>query len=431
MSLWTDLGFSSNPYDSRSLTANAEGLKLLVGRRREKRALLGQLANSSLHPTIEGDNGVGKTSLVLVAVYEAVMRRVNGDSDQTFVPVNILLQIGSDAADFQRRALLAIAQALIEHEAHLRDYGHDVTNLSELKRWMNEPIVTTVSGGAQAFGFGANVDVADEINTSTGFSDSGFERAVRKALTQAFPTPESGALVAVIDNMELLARSNEARRVLELIRDTSLSLPGVRWVLCGAKGIVRASVSSPRLVGRISRPIEVKPVADATIEELIEARLHHFAARPDAKAPVGPVEFRHLYDICNANLRDALRYAQEFCIWLDDEEELGRPQSDFLELLQVWLADEADRITESIRLQPRTWKLFDDLAVSGGTCAPGDFETFGFASPQHMRTNFAQLERADLISAEVDEDDLRRRTVSLTSKGWIVHYSRSDYALRS
>lgn len=91
MSLWTVLGFSGNPYDSRSLLANAEGTELLVGRDVELRTLLSQLANSSLHPTLEGDNGVGKTSLVLVAAYNAMQARMEKRTNQAFAPAPSLL----------------------------------------------------------------------------------------------------------------------------------------------------------------------------------------------------------------------------------------------------------------------------------------------------------------------------------------------------
>jgi hypothetical protein len=62
---------------------------------------------------------------------------------------------------------------------------------------------------------------------------------------------------------------------------------------------------------------------------------------------------------------------------------------------------------------------------------PSDNEKFDFNTPQQMRTNFAALERVSLIKAEVDEDDLRRRTVNLTDKGWIVHYARSGFTGRT
>jgi hypothetical protein len=52
--------------------------------------------------------------------------------------------------------------------------------------------------------------------------------------------------------MELLSTSKDARRRLEEMRDSVLNIPGVHWVLCGANGIVRSAVGSPRLTGRIA-----------------------------------------------------------------------------------------------------------------------------------------------------------------------------------
>lgn len=430
VSLWTDLGFSGNPYDVNPLPANDEGIELLVGRTRETRTLLSQLRNQTLHPTLEGDNGVGKTSLALVAAFSALKARREGAQPQTFIPMTRPLQIGTDPADFDRRALFHIAQTLLQYESELRSYGHNVSRLSELRKWMNDPMIASGGGGVQILGSGFNGDRTVEANTSAGFEQSGFNELVHSALEEAFPTSESGAIVAIVDNLELLSLSNDARRVLERIRDTSLSLPGVKWVLCGARGIVRAAVGSPRLAGRVARPIEIDPIPDAKIKALVDARLSHFAMSPDAKAPVNAEAFMHLYEISNHNLRHSLKYAQDFSIWLEIEDLVNKPAEEFPQLLEVWLADEAERTNSALRLQPRQWQLFDDLAARGGTCAPGDFEEFGFASMQRMRSNFAELERADLVQAEVDEDDHRRKTVSITSKGWIVHYARSGFARR-
>lgn len=427
VSVWTDLGFRGNPYDSRALSASEEGQRLLVGREDEVRALRAQLDNTTLHPTVEGDNGVGKTSLVLVTGYRALQDRIASRTDQLFLPMIEPLQITTDAAAFERTALLAIAQSLVGYESLLRMAAIEPEGLADLRRWLNTPIVRSGGGGFAILGSGANADVTAAINDGSGFEDSGLDQVVRRVLREVFPTPDSGGLIAIIDNLELLNKSTEAKRVLERIRDTTLSLPGVRWVLCGAKGIVRASVTSPRLAGRIALPIELGPVRSDRMEQLVDARLDNYSERPDSHAPIGPVEFRHLFDVSNRNLRDALRYAQEFTNWLYLQNALGRPQADMLGLLEVWFAEEAERINAAISLQPRQWRLFDDLAAAGGTCAPGDFETFGFASMQRMRSNFAELERADLIVAEVDDDDHRRRTVNFTSKGWLVHYARSRF----
>lgn len=422
MSLWKELGYFDNPFDSRPLTSNREGSALLVGRDREKRAVLSKLTSSNLHVSIEGDNGVGKTSLVWVSLFEAIQSRLQGELQQTFLPVDDVLQLGVDAEAFHRRALLAIAQAIIKYENE--SLGLKVPNLSELKRWINEPIVSSGGGGFQVATIGVNGSKSDEVNTSAGFENSGLERLVRRTLTEMFPKSSDGALVAIIDNVELVRTSSEAGRVLEHIRDTTLSLPGVRWVLCGAKGIMRASVTSPRLNGRIAQPLVIKPVEDAKIEELIHARLQHFASTPTAKCPIEVREFRYLYDICNANLRDALRYAQDFCGYLDIEQKLHLTRDEYMIQLETWLAREATEITDAIVLQPRMWTLFDDLAQMGGTCSPSDYEALGFNSAQRMRSNFAELQRAGLIDAEIDEDDQRRRTVAITAKGWLVNHAR-------
>jgi hypothetical protein len=145
------------------------------------------------------------------------------------------------------------------------------------------------------------------------------------------------------------------------------------------------------------------------------------------KAPVSPGAFLHLYNVSNRNLRNALKHAQDFASWLEMNGELERPSEDLPELLEAWLADEADAYLEAVDLQPRQWTLFDDLADTGGVCAPGDYKEFGFSSPQHMRTNFARLEQANLVDATVDEGDKRRRTVSITSMGWLVRYRRSGF----
>ncbi|WP_146244971.1 hypothetical protein [Curtobacterium sp. MCBD17_028] len=351
-------------------------------------------------------------------------KRKRMETAQTFIPASTPVQMGTDSTQMHRGALFAVAQAVIEHKRFLEQCGHDVTGLHDLESWLNQPINRSYGAGILS----VSGQYAETATSSTGFDESGFERLLKAALNRLFPSSSDGAVVGIIDNVELVSKSNDARRVLERIRDTTLSLPGVKWVLCGALGIVRSSVSSPSLNGRISTPLEVAPVKSESIPELITARLNYYAEDVNAKSPVGVEEFQHLYQICNENLRDAMKYAQAFCVWLDIEDELGKHPGGYLPLLEVWLAHEAEQILSAISLQPRAWKLFADLAAAGGSCAPGDNEQFDFNTPQQMRTNFSALERVDLVRAVVDEDDQRRKTVNITDKGWIVQYARSNFS---
>lgn len=422
MSIWTDLGFRDNPFGSHPLPADDQGDALLVGRDREVRSLGSSLRNGSNHPTVEGANGVGKTSLVLVTVYRELKKRLAGERQETFIPAVKPIQMSDKSDEMHTQALYCIAQTLIKYERTLKNLGHATDKLSGLKKWLNDPVDRELSGGMVwlSGGYGS------AATGSPGYENSGFEHQLHAALEDIFPTPSSGSIVGIIDNVELVSNSKDARKVLQILRDTTLSLPGVKWVLCGALGIIRVTVSSPSLNGRIGTPIDAQPVDDADIPALIQARLDHFKIRDDARSPIEVPEFQYLYNICHNNLRDALKYAQDFCIWLDAEGEIRPPGFVYQPLLETWLKNEAAQITNAIRLQPRARRFFEELTAAGGSCAPGDNEEFGFGTPQQMRTNLAALEDAELVTSTRDEADQRRKTINVTAKGWLVSHAQSS-----
>lgn len=427
MTLWNTLGYSQNPYSVDPLPPSQEGADLLVGRETELRRLGTQLSSTDTHPTIEGENGVGKTSLAFVAAYRAVAAYGSGASNQLLLPVDEALQIGGDTERFEREALCAILAAYIKHADMLDEHGFYLPPLEDISTWLQSPIVRGGGGGVSVVGIGANFNQSQSVNSGRGFADSGLRMQVKEWLQQTFPDRSKGAFVAVIDNLELLQTSTEARRVLESIRDSVLALPGVRWVLCGAKGIMRSAASSQRLSGRIALPIELPPVSDELIPELMRRRLNHFASRPDPEPPVDALGFGHLYQVSNSNLRNAMKYAQDFAIWLDAQNEPEMGAADRRALLEVWMAEVADQYTQAADLQAAQWGLLDAIALAGGSIAPGDHEEFGFNTPQAMRFHLVRLEQANMIDTTIDESDQRRRTISLTSTGWLVRYRRAGF----
>jgi len=74
MSVWDRLGFSENLYATPPLAGTASGSRLLVGRDAEIDDLREHWASYDTHFSIEGANGVGKTSLVTVAAYRDMAR---------------------------------------------------------------------------------------------------------------------------------------------------------------------------------------------------------------------------------------------------------------------------------------------------------------------------------------------------------------------
>lgn len=431
MSAWNDLGFSDNPYSPRPIQGDELGVQLLVGRETELKRLLTYLQSSDTHSTLEGPNGVGKTSLVSVAGFLLKRDYLSGASQQALIPILEPFQLSTDenTASFKRKVLFRVAQAFIENSNEMKIRGCNVPDAEQVKSWLNAPIISSFGGGISVGGLlGANASVGNAANTSAGFSEDGFVTTVLGWLRDCFPTHSSGGFVCTIDNLELLETSKSARALLEGIRDEVLGVCGLRWVLCGARGITRSVASSPRLQGVLAEPILINPIKDQDIERLITERLTVFKVDDDAVVLVSPKGFGHLYAIGGRNLRNAMKYSQDFSLWAIETGQTKRSAEDLYALIEAWMAELAEQYMEDTKgVGRRAWQVFQQLAESGGSISPSQFEEFGFESNQAMRPHLRDLEEANLIESAIDETDNRRKTIGVTSRGWIVNYMRSGF----
>ncbi|MBN7434173.1 hypothetical protein ACM0CQ_08520 [Mycobacteroides abscessus subsp. abscessus] len=426
MSVWERLGFRENLYATPPLPGSEEGSRLLVGRDAEVEELQDHWASYDTHASVEGANGVGKTSLVAVAAYRDMVSR-EAAKKPLIIPLSEIFQLTSESEGFENKVYLALARALLENEDRLSKSGYSVADLSGLRQWLDSPTNKTRSVSGTVLGFGGGGTYGVSANTSAGFSQNGLIELVNSNLRNIFPSRAAGGFVGVLDNMELLSTSKDARRRLEEMRDGILNIPGVRWVLCGANGIVRSAVGSPRLTGRISEPLRLAPLQHESVPEVIRRRINEYRTRDDADPPVDPDGFRHLYTVLNNNLRIALKHAEEFTKWYV-KNAAGSTAGDRAKLLEIWLTEQADSYAaDAGALTPRTWKLFDDLIEFGGSCSPSEFDYFEFSSNAAMRPYVKALEEANLVNSAIDEDDSRRRTIEITPNGWLVHYKRSGY----
>jgi hypothetical protein len=391
------------------------------------------LGSSVLHPTIEGENGVGKTSLVAVAGFQLFREFKNRRTTQALVPLRKSFQLtpGEKVADVRRRVLFEAAQGMIDHFDDLKSGGLDVPDVRDMRRWLTRSVQRQGGAGFSAAGFGAAVSQGVSANTSAGFSESGIETIIESWLRECFPSPQAGGLICVIDNLELLETSQAARTLLEAMRDEVLGIPGLRWVLCGSRGIVQTAASSPRLEGRLASPMIVGPLSRDIVPEVVLTRRVAYKIRSGAVAPVGRVGLQHLYDVLNSNLRNALKHADDFAVWLALESEPPWRPDENIRLLEVWLTETADRYNNQTRLGKAAWAVFETLAGLEGTCSPSDNEKFGYNTPMALRAQIKALEDTNLVVSSIDDTDKRRRTVSITPRGWLVHYARSGYRIAS
>jgi hypothetical protein len=430
VSVWNDFGFRESPYATDHLPATEEGARLMVGRDVELRQLRMLLRSSNRHPTIEGDNGVGKTSLVNVAGYHAVQEFLDGGTGQLMIPLERPFQLSPTGTvqGFRREVLFEVARAFIKHEQLLKRAGLETPDVGDVNKWLNAPIFTGGGGGASFAGFGGQGIRTEAPNTSAGFSEAGFDAAVDRWLRDCFRSRQAGAFVCVIDNLELLETSQTARALLEGMRDSVLSQAGLRWVLCGARGLVRTGASSPRLEGTLAEPMILKPIPDAIVPEVVARRIEVFAMVPDAYAPVEPRGFHHIYEILHANLRNSLRFCEDFAFWLQAQDKQPESSDERFELLEIWLSETADRYEEdTTSVGKRAWLVFGDLVELGGSCSPGDHEQFGYDTPMALRPQIKSLEDAQLVQSSTDDKDKRRKTIVVTPRGWLVQYKRSGY----
>lgn len=424
--VWSEFGFRENPYSTTPVPPTAEGEALLVGREQDLRRLSIRLTSTDTHPTVEGDNGVGKTSLASVAGYQALTAWKSKTSQQLLIPLSEPLQLTPDDTQqsFQRQVVLRVLSAFVEHAKLLKDAGRKVPDLGAVRRWLTEPEYK--SGSATVLGVGGGGAFAP--NTSSGFGEEGVLEILKGWLREAFPTASSGGFVCVLDNLKLLETSAKARSILEAVQDTVYRMQGLRWILCGARGIVRSTLSSQRLQGVLAEPLELAPLENERMPDLVAARVNAFALGSNAYAPVEADGFAHVYRVMHYNLRNSLKACQDYSVWLLEEGEKPGLAEDKKAMLETWLGLQATRHFEAAKgFTPVGWKTFDKLVELGGSSSPSDFALFGYDTPQALRPHVRNLEQANLVVSSLDDSDRRRKTTLITSAGWFVQYHRADY----
>ena len=240
-------GFLDNPFAPVPLKGNELGDKVLIGRDSELNSVIFRLTAGGPAVCLDGPVGVGKTSLANVAAFRAEKNHINNQANSPLIlPCRVSFQISQDESPeaLRLKVLMEVAQTLLEKKAAYRERGN-LNRSSDLDAWLNHPASSQIEIQIAGFGAGASI----QINESQGFKDNGFIRLVTEWLTTVFPDQATGGVVCVIDNLELLETSAIARRTIESLRDTLFTTNGIRWILCGAHGIIHSIVESPRLEG--------------------------------------------------------------------------------------------------------------------------------------------------------------------------------------
>lgn len=426
MNIYNDWGFNESPFNTGALQPDESGMSLLVGRDFEIDQILRRLFNPPASVTIEGLNGVGKTSLVNVSLFNAYQSFFNEKTKTLFIPCGKTFQITAETSveEFISSVYLEVAQTLLRRSEELKILGYPLPDNSvSIDKWLNSSHISTWQATLGPLGAGRST----ETNTGDGFKNNGFKVQVDNWLKEIFPTHEFGGVVCIVDNLELLETSEQARKQLERLRDEIFNLSGIRWILCGSLGIVKSVASTPRLEGYLHRPIEIFSVKRAFIKELFEKRIKYFStdASNSGYLPLSINDIDFLYEVLNENLRNTIHYCDQYCLYSVDNNIKPDTDEKKSKFFLAWLQGEAGSIMISIegQLRPRALKLFNDVIEYGGMFSPSDFDKFDFKSVSALRPQVLELERVALLSSTIDETDNRRKTIQVTPKGWLASYA--------
>lgn len=456
---YTSAGFSGNPFSVYALEADELGQRLMVGRDEQVQLVASKLHKQGKITCLDGHVGVGKTSLVNVAAYQCFNAFLNGKSSQLLIPLNKSFQLNKDedVADFCDDVFRKIAAGLLSHLPLLTNtYLLHEKSMAQLNAWLHSPVISHVNESLGA-GFTGGVPgvisasitggkaASSQINTGSGFTKDGIETLVRKWLGEIFTVQGSGGVICIIDNLELLESGPNARRTLEVLRDRLFNINGIRWVFCGANGVILSLAASERLGSFLSPIIDVKNIKLEYIKPLIEARLVEFSdCLADAKLnlPILLDDIVQLYKMLNFNLRDLLAYVDEYC---EHQFDIGRGRlsdDQKAKRFDKWLHVKSIETYNALlsRISNDAWVVLDIAMGPGckGIFGVGDYQTFSSNSKIHMtQTSFNKwlksLEKLKLISKysddsmsgfEAEDDGFKRDVFTVTAKGALVHYAR-------
>ncbi len=397
-----DLGFRRNPFDTMPLEANASGKALLVDREREIKRLKNNLYETGLAPTLEGPNGIGKTSLINVALFEITTEHSTvGDPAFMVCPFRFQVTPDTKVEDFLDDMYREVALALINNKDRAPiPPGLTRENLSSvLEDFISNPIIKSLSVTIGPLGGGG---VSQAPNTSQAFERNGFRSLVQGYLRKIFWDSEAGAVICVLDNLEILGTSENAKRSFETLRDDIFNIHGVRWVCSGAQGVIRGLWRSGRMNGYFCPPIIVKEIKEEDAHFLYEKRVAAYKNRANASLPISKSQFQTLFEIFRGNTRFTLTESSLFCDWCFEqyEDSVDIPSKAF----DRWLDDELNNMYGDVYPYLSTpEKVFFEKALQWEIILSSEFLEFGLETEQELIGVAEKFVRLDLLYLNKEE----------------------------
>ncbi|NSB12152.1 ATP-binding protein [Clostridium beijerinckii] len=364
MSFYNDWGFWDEPFSYKPLEGDEIGENLLVGREGEKKKLKLRLRQTDKICTVEGEIGIGKTSLANVVLFECYNEWAEDTTtNPILIPCKLKFQLKEalDIDEFRKMVIVELAQVIIKYKKILNESG--LYNGKEFEKFFNSESLNAVSIGASIMGFGGNASQEKSLNNSKVFQDEIFYKLVEQALFEMSEKAYMGGIVCLIDNVELVNTHVKARELIELMRDKIFNIPFTKWVLCGEKDIFMSIIESPRMSAYIHKPILVNKLQANVASKMFSTRYDFYGGN---YLPCSDKEFDSLFRIFDGNTRDIFECIDEYCYEIYESDELPDYEHDKEECFGRWLNKiTIDYIKATINvMEPKHFNLLFKLCKS-------------------------------------------------------------------
>jgi hypothetical protein len=438
VSVWRQYGYASTPYSTSAIAVADASAKLLVGRDQELESLLLRLTSGASLIAIEGDYGVGKSSLAAAAAAVASDWPVHQGESWFLAAPSPLEFFADDTVDaFEMRSYYQVAGSIIANAKKLQSDGYKLLDIAAFSAWLQSPEGRSWNAGiglsaATIGSVTVSAGKARSSNSSKGFSDAGAISLIDRWLAELFPDSDRGGIILRLDNLESLARSSSLVALFEALRDRLFKRPGLRWIISGAEGMVRVALSTPKMTGTFSDPIDLSPLPPSSVPEVIRRRGVHLRARNNAVLPVDPITFEEVYLHTGQNLRFTLGLADRYSMASDPARVLWMSESERAGAFLAYVRREGERVVAQLdkRMTAATWRVLSALVVKmAGFASPSQHPRFGYANMAPLLSQVAKLSELGLIDYMVDEDDGRRRRIIATNQGRLAVAMRDGWSI--
>lgn len=409
----SEFGFTKNPYDTMALTSSEEGSQLLVGRDEEADFLTQQLTSSRMIPLLYGENGVGKSSIANVVAYRLSQEYNQGNKRYFFLKLMSIqgTQL-SDLKGFEKTIYQEIIYLLLENKKFLKKRG--IKRLEIFKVNMLTRKLGNIEGGIGPISGGY---------VPNPFAENYLPNIVRKWLEKCFSGCYSGGIICVIDNLENSGTPKQVKSIVEGLRDTLFTLPGLSWILCGTPIALDGVRTSKLLQGYLAEK-QICPIDENVAPKVVEQRIA-FYGNANSDPPVDEELFEVLYTIVNKQLRVALTLCYEFSNFLYSHPVLR--SSDRKNEFRTWIDQMAFNLPEKEYEVPNdSWQLFDKIIMFGSDISSDELELLNLPSVDEFNRLVLPLKSKGLLEIVETDDEF---VVRVTRDGWLVNYKRHNYSI--